>query len=102
VRPLRGGEARSAAHVAPWTARDEAATFGIVAIRAGNAATTRAPVSAFRDEGGASARGDMFGQSIDDAAGPGGAVLSGAGEGGGGLGAGVPLGALAWSLRPGA
>ena len=36
--------------------------------------------------------GNIFGQTIDDAAGVGGLGLSGAGEGGGGKGAGVPLG----------
>lgn len=74
--------------------RDEAASFGILSLLAGDAPSARAGSSAFAPETGRSAMGNIFGQTIDDAAGIGGLGLSGAGEGGGGKGAGVPLGAI--------
>lgn len=74
--------------------RDEAATFGILALLAGTTRPTTGGNSAFAAETGPSAMGNIFGQTIDDAAGVGGLGLSGAGEGAGGLGAGVPLGAV--------
>jgi hypothetical protein len=74
--------------------REEAASFGILSILEGDAAAARAGTSAFAPETGPSAMGNIFGQTIHDAAGIGGLGLSGAGEGGGGKGAGVPLGTI--------
>lgn len=74
--------------------REEAASFGILSLLAGDAPAARAGSSAFAPETGRSAMGNIFGQTIDDAAGIGGLGLSGAGEGGGGKGAGVPLGTI--------
>ncbi|MDB5215961.1 MAG: putative abductin-like protein [Myxococcaceae bacterium] len=74
--------------------REEAASFGILSLLAGDAHAARAGSAAFAPETGRSAMGNIFGQTIDDAAGIGGLGLSGAGEGGGGKGAGVPLGTI--------
>jgi outer membrane biosynthesis protein TonB len=74
--------------------REEAASFGILSLLAGDAPSAHAGSSAFAPETGRSAMGNIFGQTIDDAAGIGGLGLSGAGEGGGGKGAGVPLGTI--------
>jgi hypothetical protein len=76
------------------TDRAEAATFGILSLLAGEESSTRPGSSAFAPETGRSAMGNIFGQTIDDAAGIGGLGLSGAGEGGGGKGAGIPLGSI--------
>jgi hypothetical protein len=84
------GEERHAAR----PGREEVATFGILSILAGDLAGTRAGSSAFAAETGPSAMGNIFGQTIDDAAGTGGLGLSGPGEGGGGPGAGVSLGSI--------
>ena len=96
------GDDRHAAATLPTTSparerdheRDEAASFGILSLLAGEASSARAGSSAFAPETGRSAMGNIFGQTIDDAAGIGGLGLSGAGEGGGGKGAGVPLGSI--------
>jgi outer membrane biosynthesis protein TonB len=101
TRITRGDE-RHAAIVTPTTSpskkhdteRDESATFGILALLAGEESSTRPGSSAFAPETGRSAMGNIFGQTIDDAAGIGGLGLSGAGEGGGGKGAGIPLGSI--------
>ena len=74
--------------------REEAASFGILSLLTADAAAARAGSSAFAPETGRSAMGNIFGQTIDDAAGIGGLGLSGAGEGGGGKGAGVGLGSI--------
>ncbi len=74
--------------------REEAASFGILSLLAGDAPAARAGSSAFAPETGRSAMGNIFGQTIGDAAGIGGLGLSGAGEGGGGKGAGIPLGTI--------
>lgn len=76
------------------TDRTEAATFGILSLLAGEEPSTRPGSSAFAPETGRSAMGNIFGQTIDDAAGIGGLGLGGAGEGGGGKGAGIPLGSI--------
>lgn len=75
----------------PTSARDEAASFGILTIVAADRAATRTASSAFAVEKGAPARESIFAQRIGDSASLGGLGLSGCGEGGGGLGAGVPL-----------
>ena len=90
------GEDRHAAKPAPDSAepgreRDQAATFGMLAVLAGDDGITRAGREAFAAETGRSAMGSIFGQTIDDAASIGGLGLSGIGEGGGGKGAGIPL-----------
>ena len=74
--------------------REEAATFGILSVLAGGDSGPRPGSAAFAPETGRSAMGNIFGQTIDDAAGIGGLGLSGAGEGGGGKGAGIPLGSI--------
>lgn len=89
ARITRGDDPR-----ASKPSHEEVATFGILAILAGDAPGQRAGSSAFAAETGPSAMGNIFGQTIDDAAGMGGIGLSGAGEGGGGLGGGVSLGSI--------
>ena len=99
ARITRGEDRHAVAKVPPTTApgRDrtsdsnDAASFGMLRLLGGDA-SARGGVSAFAPEAGRAAMGNIFGQTIDDAAGIGGLGLSGAGEGGGGKGAGVPLG----------
>lgn len=71
------------------TERQEAARFGMLAVLAPRGAAPRGQTSAFDRWAGPPARGDIFAQTIDDAAGLGGLHLSGVGEGGGGFGGGV-------------
>ena len=100
ARVTRGDDRHAVAKVPPTTTsprdrtsdRDDAASFGILRLLGGDA-SPRGGSSAFAPEAGRAAMGNIFGQTIDDAAGVGGLGLSGAGEGGGGKGAGVPLGA---------
>ncbi len=66
----------------------EERTFGMIGLLQGG---HHAGSSAFSDEYGQGAMGNIFGATIEDAAGAGGLGLSGDGQGGGGLGAGVPL-----------
>jgi hypothetical protein len=74
--------------------REEVATFGILALLAGAEAGAHVGSSAFAAESGPSAMGNIFGQTIDDAAGMGGLGLTGPGQGGGGYGAGVKLASI--------
>ena len=87
---LTKGEARHA----ETPGREEVATFGILSLLAGDAAGAHAGNSAFAAETGPSAMGNIFGQTIDDAAGMGGLGLTGPGQGAGGYGAGVKLGSI--------
>jgi hypothetical protein len=99
ARITHGEDRHAVAKVPPTTTarrdrksdRDESASFGILQLLGGDA-SERGGLSAFAPESGRAAMGNIFGQTIDDAAGIGGLGLSGAGEGGGGKGAGVPLG----------
>jgi len=74
--------------------REEVSTFGILSLLAGDEAGAHAGSSAFAAESGPSAMGNIFGQTIDDAAGMGGLGLTGPGQGAGGFGAGVKLGSI--------
>ena len=74
--------------------REEVSTFGILSLLAGDEAGSHAGSSAFAAESGPSAMGNIFGQTIDDAAGMGGLGLTGPGQGAGGFGAGVKLGSI--------
>ena len=74
--------------------REEVSTFGILSLLAGNETGAHAGSSAFAVESGPSAMGNIFGQTIDDAAGMGALGLTGPGQGGGGFGAGVKLGSI--------
>jgi hypothetical protein len=85
-------------HIAKEVARREAAEFGIVdVLNSGAGGDPNAPTAPWaRDESlgndVASARGNMWGASIDEAFGAGGLGLTGAGEGGGKSGEGIGLG----------
>jgi len=79
------------------TVPGEERTFGMIALLQGHHAGS----SAFADDVGRGAMGNIFGATIDDAAGAGGLGLSGDGEGGGGLGAGISLDRIATSAGPG-
>jgi len=74
--------------------REEVSTFGILSLLAGDEAGAHAGSSAFAAESGPSAMGNIFGQTIDDAAGMGGLGLTGPGQGAGGFGAGAKLGSI--------
>jgi hypothetical protein len=74
--------------------REEVSTFGILSLLAGDDAGAHAGSSAFAAESGPSAMGNIFGQTIEDAAGMGGLGLTGPGQGAGGFGAGVKLGSI--------
>lgn len=69
-------------------------TFGILGLLGGDTPGARSGTSAFASFEGPGAMGNIFGATIEDAAGLGGLGLSGIGEGGGGLGAGVAQGGL--------
>jgi hypothetical protein len=85
-------------HIAREAARREAAEFGIVAaLNSGAGGDPNAPTALWgRDDSlgndAESARGNMWGASIDEAFGAGGLGLTGAGEGGGKSGQGIGLG----------
>jgi hypothetical protein len=64
-------------------------TFGILALLADGARDSAGAVSAFARDDGPAAVGSIFGSLVDEASGSGGLGLSGIGESGGGLGAGV-------------
>jgi hypothetical protein len=74
--------------------REEVSTFGLLSLLAGDEAGSHAGSSAFAAESGPSAMGNIFGSTIDDAAGMGGLGLSGPGQGAGGFGAGVKLSSI--------
>ena len=76
--------------------REEVSTFGLLSLlaTARDEQGAHAGSSAFAAESGPSAMGNIFGQTIDDAAGMGGLGLTGPGQGAGGLGAGVKLGSI--------
>lgn len=91
--------ARLARH-APKTAREEAATFGMLALLAQpQPRSPLAPAAWSPDPTSRTPSGHRNTPTIDDPASLG---LSSIGEPGGGLGAGIPLSSLSWSLRPGA
>lgn len=87
-------------HIANQSARDLASTFGMIGILNGGAAgDPNAPTAPWgrADSFGndpLSARGNMWGNSIQDAYGVGGLGLSGVGEGGNGIGEGIGLGSI--------
>ena len=74
--------------------REEVSSFGILSLLAGDESGAHAGSSAFAAESGPSAMGNIFGSTIDDAAGMGGLGLTGPGQGAGGFGAGVKLGSI--------
>ena len=81
-------------HRAVKPGREEVSTFGILSLLAGDESGAHAGSSAFAAESGPSAMGNIFGATIDDAAGMGGLGLTGPGHGAGGFGAGVKLGSI--------
>lgn len=106
ARVTRGENRRAiegASNPAPsaQSAREEAATFGLITLINADREGARGGSSVFAAESGPSAMGNIFGQTIDDAAGLGGLALSGAGEGGGGKAGGVALGAIGTIGRAG-
>ena len=78
----------------PEVSGDEVSTFGMLALVAADHPGESAGSSPWAKDLGPSAMGNMFGMTIDDAAGNGGLGLSGNGEGGGGKGKGVGLGGI--------
>jgi hypothetical protein len=80
---------------------EEVSTFGILALLAGDETGAHAGSSAFAAESGPAAMGNIFGQTIHDAAGMGGLGLTGPGQGAGGFGAGVTLGSIGTIGRAG-
>lgn len=73
----------------PEEIRAEVSTFGMLALVASDHPGDEAGSSPWAKDLGPSAMGNMFGVTIDDAAGFGGLGLTGGGEGGGGKGHGV-------------
>jgi hypothetical protein len=74
--------------------REDVSTFGMLALVAADHPGENAGSSPWAKDLGPSAMGNMFGATIDDAAGNGGLGLSGNGEGGGGKGTGIAFGGI--------
>ena len=90
----RARETKGLVRHAKESGEDDPSLFGLLAIMSAERAGDRAGSSPWAGELGPAAMGNMFGATIEDAAGSGGLGLSGAGAGGGGKGAGVSLGAM--------
>ncbi len=90
----RARDSKGVVRHAKESGEEDPSLFGLLSIMSAERVGDRAGSSPWATDLGPAAMGNMFGATIEDAAGSGGLGLSGQGAGGGGKGEGVSLGAM--------